>query len=176
MLFFVIEKAYAAAGEEAHGVPLIVLFQFINFSLFSFLLWFLLKEKIKKFFKHKQDSFNQIFKEASAKKEKALNKLTKFEQKLEEIINTKSAQIEKAKVDSLKPAKQLLEASQYQIAKINYETKETIELSYKKAFIDLKKYLLLKSSDNFLENIKKISIDKKDSILKFQQEVKNESL
>lgn len=178
LYFFIPQTIYAASGAPAHGVPSVVWFQALNFILFVGLLWFLLRGKIVKFYSNRELKFNELFKNASIKKEEALSELKNFEMKLNEINNTRDAQIAKAKSDSLKSNQNLLSQADIQADKIKKESIETANIEKKKVNETLKKYLLLNAIEDVSNGLKShISSDMHSKLNnEFQNRVKNEHL
>ncbi len=177
-VFFIPKVLVAASGTEAHGIPGVVWFQALNFILFVGLLWFLLKDKIKAFYSTKELQFQERFKAASIKKDKALQKLRKLEEKLEEISNTKDAQLVKAKTNASESVQTLLEHATFQVEKIQQESEETSRLLRSKAYEELKKGVIESAIDAVKLELKgKLSKDQHLKLFnEYNKRVSNESI
>ena len=168
----------SGSDSESHGIPVVVWFQVLNFTLFAGLLWFLLKTKVKTFYLSREQKFQERFKEASIKKEEALQRLKNFEEKSRELLATKDVQLEKAQKSATNSAQKLLDQANVQIQKIKQESKETADLLTTRAYEELK--------ENLLENaIESVRLDVRDNmsskqhlalIKKYNKRVSDESI
>ena len=176
--FFIPQTLYAASSAQTHGIPDVVWFQALNFILFVGLLWFLLKNKITKFYLNRELKFKELFKSASVKKDEALNELKNFEMKLSEISNTRDAQIAKAKEDSLKSNQKLLSQADTHANRIKKDSIETANIEQKKVHEMLKAHLLLSAIENVSNELKShVSSDIHSKLhSEFKSRVKNERL
>ena len=178
LYLFIPQILYAASSTQAHDVPNVVWFQALNFILFVGLLWFLLKNKITKFYLNRELKFKELFKSASIKKDEALNELKNFEIKLSEISDTRDAQIAKAKEDSLKSNQKLLVQADIHADRIKKESIETANIEKKKVYEMLKTNLLLAAVENVSDELKNHVSSGIHSKLysEFKNRVKNERL
>ena len=177
LYLFAPQILHAASGAQAHGVPSVVWFQALNFILFVGILWFLLKNKITKFYLDRELKFKELSKSASAKKEEALKELKYFDMKLSEISNTRDAQIKKAKENSLKSNQTLLDQADAQSDKIKKESIEIANIEKKKTHEYLRNYLLLSSIKNVSVELSQVSSKAHSKLYnEFKDRVKNERL
>lgn len=169
---------FAASSQEvSHGVPKVVWFQALNFSLFAGLLWFILKDKIKAYYKNRQSGFQEKFKAASYKKREALQSLKAFEKRLEDLLNTKEAQIEKAKKHAATSVQALLNQTEAQVQQIQQESKETIDRLHAKAYEELKQNVIRTAVETVKKDLKNISSKQHIELFnKYNKRVSNENI
>ena len=145
---------YGAIGADHEGVPSIVWFQFLNFTLFVGLLYFVLKNKIKKFYSDRKLKFDKIFEQENELRENAQQRLNKFENKLNQLNESRELQIQKAKQNSVKSTESFLLDANESAKKIMDECEWIINFEKQNAVDELKNHLLDRAINDVSSKIK----------------------
>ncbi len=132
MSFLGISQALGATDSH-EGVPKVVFYQFLNFSLFVGLLFYLLKDKIRAFYKSRFDRFQEQFQAAQKEREDMEVAHKDYTQKLQEITTTSQEQIAKAQKEALATKDQMLKEADIEATRIQNEALSLLDLEHKKA-------------------------------------------
>lgn len=127
VLFFISPFALAAGGGE--GIPwAIIVKQVINLSLFVGLMFWFLKDKVKSYFRNKAEDYKKQKEESLKFIKEAEKKFHDIKQALENLRNTKEADILQSKENAEKLKNEILSDGHRSVIKIMEEAKRTVSI------------------------------------------------
>ncbi len=144
LVFFLIafSTTVEAASGGHGGVPMIVAWQALNFTLFIALLYFLLRKKVRTFFAGRVETFQAKALQAKKDKETAESAKKSLVEKINELNQTEGEQIQRAEKEAELLKTKILKDADAQVAQIQKDTVLTVENEYQKAKGDVTREFL----------------------------------
>jgi len=137
-----VQEAGHGAGHHADGVPASVYWQAVNFFIFAFLLWFLLRKKVPAYFKERELNFNMALEkaekahqEAEAQKREVERRLQALQASADQSIAQAKAEAEELRIKILREAEELSE-------RLKEDAHRTAEIELQRAKTELREEAL----------------------------------
>ena len=129
----------AAHGEQEAGVPKMVYYQAINFTLFVALLFYFLREPVKAYFASKLEIYHKAIEKAEKVKKDYEHRSHDVREKLTKVKNTSHSSMEEATREAEMLKQNLLKEARDAAYHIRYEAKLMVKAEHDSAAEELKK-------------------------------------
>ncbi len=133
--------------ELLKDLPKEVIWQFINFTLFVGLLFFLLRKKVISYFKERETHFKQALIRAERARGEAEEQKSIIKQKLDKLEASAAADRAQAQKDSEELKVKILTEAKELVANLKKETERTAESEIQRAKLELRDELLSAAID-----------------------------
>ena len=137
-------------------LPKEVIWQFVNFSLFVALLFFLLRKKVAAYFQEREAQFKQALLRAEHSRNEAEKQKNIIKQKLEKLEATAATDRAQAQKDAEELKLKIITEAKELVANLKKETERTADSEIQRAKLELRDELLNAS----IEQAKKILKEK----------------
>ncbi len=136
---FVCPFAHAAGGGD--GVPWEIVFkQVINFSLFVGLLFWILRDKVKSYFKNKAEDYQKQREESLKVIKNAEKQFQEIKEDLEKLRQNRKADLLQSQENAEKLKDQILSEGHQTVIKLTEEVKKTIRMETERVKIQMREY------------------------------------
>jgi len=123
-------------------IPREVFWQFVNFSIFVGLLFFLLRKKVVAHFKDRESTFRQALIKAEHARKEAETQKNIIKEKLDKLESGAKLDLERATREAEELKAKILSEAQEIIANLKKEAERTAESEIQKAKLELREELL----------------------------------
>lgn len=139
----------SSTAEVGHhgGIPSVVLWQAINFSLFVGLLFFLLRKAVKEHFLGRREGFLDAVSRAAAVKEKAEEEHKEIRQRLDRLHSEAEQNAQRAHSEAEGLKKEILREADVQAQHIKLEALRMVEIEQDKALSTVRSEIIRQSME-----------------------------
>ncbi|MCM2281596.1 MAG: ATP synthase F0 subunit B [Bdellovibrionaceae bacterium] len=137
------ENALASgAAHGGSGIPASVMWQAINFVIFAFLLWFLLRKKVPAYFAERAAHFEVALKKAEKARQEAEAQKQEIEKRLHALQTSADQSIVKAKGDADELRQKIIRDAQALSEHLIADARRTAEIELQRAKTELREEVL----------------------------------
>lgn len=134
--------AAGAGGGHGDGIPLDVLFQAINFTLFTGLMAYFLAKPIKNYFESRAANYRQALVKAEAARAEAEKQKQEIANRLAALENSAQQSIVQARAEAEELRARIVRDAQDLSTKLREDAKRTADLEVQRAKVELREEVL----------------------------------
>ena len=151
LMMFSASTAFAEEGPHhvavAEEIPKVVVYQAINFTIFSVLLYFLLKNRVVTFFTQRRDEYLAAVTKYEHAKAEAERKTAELRVRMEKLESTAHESIQQAKTEATQIQSKIVSDAQATSQKIQQEARRTVDAEVARAVQELREEILKQATE-----------------------------
>lgn len=161
---FANEGGHGGAAHHEAGIPRTVWFQFLNFGALVAIIFFASKNKVRDFFRQREQDYTRQAREAAERKQKLQNQKADLDRRFLELVMRREVSLKTAAEDAEKMVQREKQKTQEEVQRIHRDVQETLRIEEQKQMEKLRQEALDMSMVSAENDLKSLDANEKQKI------------